>query len=195
MVYYTALPLMMQSEQSSTQICTNNIKHEDELQIGTANISNNYLENQIYNDLHSSRQSHHQTVQMHQIPPASPQHQSTASVVASTASTSPPTKPQFKCDQCNMLFGSKSAHTSHIKSHTKMIVQQTSSSVGPVPSVSPGASSSSSSTATTTNLSSSDPYQCDVCKKTFAVPARLVSILYVSLSTSNRFITLIHLMY
>lgn len=177
MVYYTALPLMMQSEQSASQICTNNIKHEDELQIGTANISNNYLENQLYSDLHSSRQSHHQTLQMHQIQQASPQHQPTASTVAPTVSTSPPTKPQFKCDQCNMLFGSKSAHTSHIKSHAKMVVQQTNSTIGPVPSVSPGGSSSSSSTATTTNISSSDPYQCDVCKKTFAVPARLVSIL------------------
>lgn len=181
MVYYTALPLMMQSEQSATQICTNNIKHEDELQIGTGNISNNYLENQLYSELHSSRQPHHQPV--HQIQQASPQqpHQSTTSIVASTVTASPPTKPQFKCDQCNMLFGSKSAHTSHIKSHTKMVVQQNSNTVGPVPSVSPGGSSSSSSTATTTNLSSSDPYQCDVCKKTFAVPARLVSILYANI--------------
>lgn len=28
-------------------------------------------------------------------------------------------KPQFKCEQCGMTFGSKSAHTSHTKSHAK----------------------------------------------------------------------------
>ena len=64
----------------------------------------------------------------------------------------------FKCDQCNMTFTTKSAHTSHIKSHAK---QQN--------------NASSSNINGNQQLQSSDPYQCDVCKKTFAVPARLVS--------------------
>lgn len=74
-------------------------------------------------------------------------------------------KTQFKCEQCNMCFGSKSAHTSHMKSHSKQFQQQ---SINGQVGTSPSPPSSASN-------ASSDPYQCDVCKKTFAVPARLVS--------------------
>lgn len=69
----------------------------------------------------------------------------------------------FKCEQCNMTFTTKSAHTSHIKSHAK---QQASSQI----------SASTSNINGNQQMQSSDPYQCDVCKKTFAVPARLVSV-------------------
>lgn len=64
---------------------------------------------------------------------------------------------KFKCDQCSMCFGSKSAHTSHMKSHAKQYqtAPQNSRTMNPA--------------------NGSDQYQCDVCKKTFAVPARLVS--------------------
>lgn len=67
----------------------------------------------------------------------------------------------FKCDQCNMTFTTKSAHTSHIKSHAK---QQLTANTGNING--------------NQQMQSSDPYQCDVCKKTFAVPARLVSSIY-----------------
>lgn len=70
--------------------------------------------------------------------------------------TVPQAKPQYKCNQCNIFFGSKSAHTSHIKSHGKLN----------------DLNATNPDTSTTT--ASADPYQCDVCKKTFAVPARLV---------------------
>lgn len=73
----------------------------------------------------------------------------------------PKTTKSFKCDQCNMMFTTKSAHTSHIKSHAK---QQ-----GLMPAGGPSSPNGSQ------QMQSSDPYQCDVCKKTFAVPARLVS--------------------
>lgn len=70
---------------------------------------------------------------------------------------------KFKCDQCSMCFGSKSAHTSHMKSHAKQQQYQMSNS-GNVPlDLGQGPRSN-------------DQYQCDVCKKTFAVPARLVSV-------------------
>lgn len=67
---------------------------------------------------------------------------------------------KFKCEQCSMSFGSKSAHTSHMKSHAKQYqtAPQNSRTMNPA--------------------NGSDQYQCDVCKKTFAVPARLVSFSY-----------------
>ncbi|XP_053676777.1 Krueppel homolog 1-like [Anopheles nili] len=86
---------------------------------------------------------------------------------------------KFRCEQCNISFGSKSAHTSHMKSHAK---QATSEKMGgkSVDSVTISASDAGGSGAGTGSagqLQTSqqpDPYQCDVCKKTFAVPARLV---------------------
>uniref|UniRef100_A0A182PWI5 C2H2-type domain-containing protein n=1 Tax=Anopheles epiroticus TaxID=199890 RepID=A0A182PWI5_9DIPT len=44
------------------------------------------------------------------------------SVQPSGASASPSSK--FRCDQCNISFGSKSAHTSHMKSHAKQQQQR-----------------------------------------------------------------------
>lgn len=85
--------------------------------------------------------------------------------------TVPPTKSKqtnFKCDQCNMCFGSKSAHTSHMKSHIK---QQSQQYQQPSPPAGQGALDLANGQMPRPN----DQYQCDVCKKTFAVPARLVS--------------------
>lgn len=70
---------------------------------------------------------------------------------------------KFKCEQCNMCFGSKSAHTSHMKSHMKQFSSGTN-----------GIDMTNNRT-NDSPASSNDQYQCDVCKKTFAVPARLVS--------------------
>ncbi|XP_016971546.1 Krueppel homolog 1-like isoform X1 [Drosophila rhopaloa] len=97
-------------------------------------------------------------------------------------------KPQFKCDQCGMTFGSKSAHTSHTKSHAKNADLSLNAGVGA------GAAASASTTAKEMNdaglpvgipksptikplanvAAGADPYQCNVCQKTFAVPARLI---------------------
>lgn len=144
MVYYTPVPLMMQSEATASQLCSNT---DDSVRI--SNLSSNQMhspnEPQLYNLASSNIQLNEHSQQ------SSNQH----------------TKPQYKCDQCNIYFGSKSAHTSHVKSHTK--------SNGVSQSRSPPANSSSTPDGPSTSLPNTvDPYQCDVCKKTFAVPARLV---------------------
>ncbi len=173
MVYYTALPLIMQADQNAAQICTS-VKSEDESGRMMNAPSNNllYSDNEQYNHLNQQRDklalpTHNMgalPVQQHQHqhnPSTSPQHHR-----LTTPTQKKPTQPksQFKCDQCNMVFGSKSAHTSHIKSHAKTALQN-----GQVPVV---------GDLSTMGPTSTDPYQCDVCKKTFAVPARLVSGLF-----------------
>lgn len=75
---------------------------------------------------------------------------------------------KFKCEQCNMSFGSKSAHTSHMKSHAKQY--QTTAQIG-----SNSSNGIDMTSSRTVNPANGSEYQCDVCKKTFAVPARLVS--------------------
>ncbi|XP_034134267.1 Krueppel homolog 1-like isoform X3 [Drosophila guanche] len=96
------------------------------------------------------------------------------------------TKPQFKCEQCGMTFGSKSAHTSHTKSHAKN-AEMALLGAGGAPH---GATSSpielneaglpvgipkSPTIKPLANVAAgADPYQCNVCQKTFAVPARLI---------------------
>lgn len=171
MVYY-AMPLIMKSEngassQHQQQLCVNpnqvvvsesayngQITTPQPQQAQLISLQNGELNgsspsqqnNYTYQLLTSSEQSPHPNVQ-----------QSSSNTRALKVTKS------FKCEQCNMTFASKSAHTSHIKSHAK---QQ---------------ASSSQITANVGNVNgsqqmqSSDPYQCDVCKKTFAVPARLVS--------------------
>lgn len=171
MVYYTALPLIMQADQNAAQICAS-VKSEDESG-RMINPSNNMLfsENEQYNHLNQQRDKLALPTHMGSLPVQhQQQHNPSTSPQHHRHPTPPqkkptPPKPQFKCDQCNMIFGSKSAHTSHIKSHVKTAQQN-----GLVPSV--GDLSSMGPT-------SADPYQCDVCKKTFAVPARLVCLLFV----------------
>ncbi|XP_041775668.1 Krueppel homolog 1-like isoform X2 [Anopheles merus] len=87
-----------------------------------------------------------------------------------------PVGSKFRCDQCNISFGSKSAHTSHMKSHAKQ--QQasekltTAAKLGETTITASGGSGGGGTGSPAGPQP--DPYQCDVCKKTFAVPARLV---------------------
>uniref|UniRef100_A0A182RGR4 C2H2-type domain-containing protein n=2 Tax=Anopheles funestus TaxID=62324 RepID=A0A182RGR4_ANOFN len=88
--------------------------------------------------------------------------------------TSPTVSSKFRCEQCNISFGSKSAHTSHMKSHAKQ--QQASDKVSGAKLAEAAITANGvGSTGTgSPGTQQPDPYQCDVCKKTFAVPARLV---------------------
>ncbi|XP_016962790.1 Krueppel homolog 1 isoform X1 [Drosophila biarmipes] len=97
-------------------------------------------------------------------------------------------KPQFGCDQCGMTFGSKSAHTSHTKSHTKNADEPLNGGGGAtvVPTLSSAAIElnnaglpvgipKSPTIKPLANVAAgADPYQCNICQKTFAVPARLI---------------------
>ena len=107
-------------------------------------------------------------------------HQQQELLQQQSASKAPPPsqRSQFYCDQCNMVFGSKSAHTSHMKSHAKEAAAAAAVAAegpgmvglgqgGPV-AVGNGAAGAAAG---------GDPYQCDKCNKTFAVPARLVSLI------------------
>lgn len=107
------------------------------------------------------------------------QHQQQQSLLESSSGKG---RSQFYCDQCNMVFGSKSAHTSHMKSHMKYAAVTT--TTPPSPSSMEAAGNGTEvqgnfSGAVMPNLTGGgtggDPYQCDKCNKTFAVPARLVS--------------------
>ncbi|XP_017079515.2 LOW QUALITY PROTEIN: Krueppel homolog 1 [Drosophila eugracilis] len=111
-----------------------------------------------------------------------------ASVTVSQVRKPGATKPQFKCDQCGMTFGSKSAHTSHTKSHSKTADLSANAGMGA------GVAATTSPAAIELNdvglpvgipksptikplanvAAGADPYQCNVCQKTFAVPARLI---------------------
>lgn len=175
MVYYTALPLIMQNDNGqSTQICFNQQnsdgvtvassspsssssssssssttfqQHQREIVNLSNNISNNNVMS-VQSEQHNQQQhfnNNFQLINQQQL-----------------------NQNKFKCDECHLTFGSKSAHTSHMKSHGKQFQNQSAKMV-----VSNGSGSPSNSG--NTNSISSDPYQCDVCKKTFAVPARLVS--------------------
>ncbi|XP_017468695.1 PREDICTED: Krueppel homolog 1 [Rhagoletis zephyria] len=86
-------------------------------------------------------------------------------------------KPQFKCEQCGMTFGSKSAHTSHTKSHAKSTalvggVAMQAARLGETTEA--GVPTSIPKTPDMAGVAGGDPYQCNVCQKTFAVPARLI---------------------
>lgn len=155
MVYYTSIPVMPNEHHSNGG---------DVRQITNLS-SNNQNETQLYN-ISSSNMTDPKSigeqpktmitltsVTRPPLPSASSVQQPTAPISTTTNTNGNATKQQFKCEQCNMFFGSKSAHTSHMKSHTKN-------------------NGTRANAANGTN--SSDPYQCDVCKKTFAVPARLV---------------------
>lgn len=83
-------------------------------------------------------------------------------------------KSKFKCEQCGMTFGSKSAHTSHTKSHAKSTDLVSGSSAGSTRQLEINEACIPAGIPKTPNMTG-DPYQCNVCQKTFAVPARLVS--------------------
>lgn len=170
MVYY-AMPLIMKSENGASsqqqqlclnpnQVVVNESSYNGQLppqpqQAQLINLSNGEVNGS------SPSQQNNYTYQLltsndHQLQPMQQSGQ------ASTANQRQKSTKSFKCDQCNMTFTTKSAHTSHIKSHAK---QQASSQIN----------ANTSNISGSQQMQSSDPYQCDVCKKTFAVPARLVS--------------------
>lgn len=164
MVYYTALPLIMQADPNTTQICAS-VKSEDESS-RMMSPGNNLLfpDNEQYNHLNQRRDKLALPQYMNSLPAQHQQHSLATSPQHHRLPTPTQKKPaqsksQFKCHQCNMVFGSKSAHTSHVKSHVKSVQQNGSTASGDLGAAGP---------------TSADPYQCDVCKKTFAVPARLV---------------------
>lgn len=153
---------MVQTEHhSSPQLCMNG---DDSVRI--SNISNNQNETQLYN-VSSSNMTDQKPIADQSV---------SMITLTNVRTTNQTSKPQYKCDQCNMFFGSKSAHTSHVKSHAKSNNGQTATTRS-VANSNPSSSSANNGGGNgvgTTSTSSADPYQCDVCKKTFAVPARLV---------------------
>lgn len=169
MVYY-AMPLIMKSENGGTsqhqQLCVNPNQTVSEIgyngQISTPQPQQAQLislQNGEVNGSSPSQQNNY-TYQLLTSNDQSPQHQSGQQ--SSSNQRVPKSTKSFKCEQCNMTFTTKSAHTSHIKSHAK---QQASSQIN----------ANVVNVNGSQQMQSSDPYQCDVCKKTFAVPARLVS--------------------
>lgn len=88
-------------------------------------------------------------------------------VVSAVSSSVEPQRPpvqngRFQCQQCGMSFATKSAHTSHARSH------------GRPPGGSATTPQQAASPTSAGGGGGGDPYRCDVCRKTFAVPARLV---------------------
>lgn len=178
MVYY-AMPLIMKTENGApTQLCVNpnqvtasennyngqlpapqqaqliNLSNSD-MSGSSPSSQNNYTYQLLTSNDHLHQQQQQQPNQSHNGQMVQQQH---------TNQRAPKQVKSFKCDQCNMTFTTKSAHTSHIKSHAKQ--QQVSATA---------INASNSNINANQQMQSSDPYQCDVCKKTFAVPARLVS--------------------
>ncbi|CRK96499.1 CLUMA_CG009886, isoform A [Clunio marinus] len=176
MVYY-AMPLIMKSENGGSsqqqQLCMNTNQvvvsessyngpltspqpqqpqlislQNTDVNGSSPSQQNNYTYQLLTSNDHQVQQQHHQQ-QQHQ----------NGLATTSSQRTQKQTK-SFKCEQCNMTFTTKSAHTSHTKSHAKQQVSQINANSGNVNG--------------SQQMQSSDPYQCDVCKKTFAVPARLV---------------------
>lgn len=98
---------------------------------------------------------------------SSQQQQPVLTTIAPTSIKKTPIKQQFKCETCNMMFNSKSAHTSHMKTHSKTATNgllPSPNTIPVLPQITPNANAAAGG----------DPYQCSVCQKTFAVPARLI---------------------
>lgn len=191
MVYYTALPLIMKSENGSSMCINQNqvVVNDNGTFNGSSPSSQQPQLISLQNGDINGSSSHQQQLQnsytyqlltsVDQSQQSLPQQQATQNVAPTPTNNgrTPKQLKSFKCELCNMNFGSKSAHTSHMKSHAKqqlLLQNQQPPSLSPSPNASSVVNSGSS--PSTTQMQSSDPYQCDVCKKTFAVPARLVSI-------------------
>lgn len=154
MVYYTSIAVPSNGEdlRQITNLSSNDRNNETQLyNISSSNMTNPKSTNaQTQSKTMITLTNVVQPEQLQSVTPPQPISTTTNPNGSGTA------KQQFKCDQCNMFLGSKSAHTSHMKSHNK---------------------TTNGTRANGNNgngTASSDPYQCDVCKKTFAVPARLV---------------------
>ncbi|XP_059618315.1 Krueppel homolog 1-like [Phlebotomus argentipes] len=176
MVYYTALPLIMQTEASASQLCACPSDATDAGRPSTSSTSpSQYHQLGVPSTsaMHTGAemlQTYTPAATYHVVSPGLAQKPLQAPPAQQMSLQPPPQKPQFKCEQCNMCFGSKSAHTSHMKSHAKQFATQQQFQQ---PVAATGESLQSSVLSVPT-VSPSDPYQCDVCKKTFSVPARLV---------------------
>lgn len=165
MVYY-AMPLIMKSENGASsqqqQLCVNPSQDVRESNHNGQTSTTLPQQAQLIK-LSDGEPSPLQNNYTYQLLTSNDQHQSQHQIVTTSIRAPKQTK-LFKCEQCNMTFTTKSAHTSHIKSHAK---QQNASQHA----------INTSNINGNQQMQSSDPYQCDVCKKTFAVPARLVSLL------------------
>ncbi|XP_065094059.1 Krueppel homolog 1 isoform X2 [Ochlerotatus camptorhynchus] len=174
MVYYTGLPLLMQQAENNTitQLCFNSTSNDHSRQQEQQQQLDQHQQSQ--QQQHPSQQRFQQQVvnlsnSNGQSVPYGNFHQATGNGAVSSGlvtqqQTSPVASAKFRCEQCNINFGSKSAHTSHMKSHAKQQQQAIGESKG----------GTSSKGLMNGQATPADPYQCDVCKKTFAVPARLV---------------------
>lgn len=184
MVYYTGLPLLMQQAENNTltQLCFNATNDHSQSQ---PQQQQQQQQQSLDQSLHHQQQQQHrfqqqvvnlsntqgnmqsQMGQQHPSAPYTNFHQTNNGGLVPTTipqTSPPPAGPaKFRCEQCNINFGSKSAHTSHMKSHAKQ-QQMVAESKGGV----------SAKGLLNGPATPADPYQCDVCKKTFAVPARLV---------------------
>lgn len=185
MVYYTALPLIMQTEASASQLCA---CPSDTTDAGRSSTSSTSPSQYHQLSVPSTSAMHTGPEMLHTYTPTTTYHVVSPSITQKPLQgppaqpmtlQPPPQKPQFKCEQCNMCFGSKSAHTSHIKSHTKQFMSQQSLQQ---PIAATSESSMQQSVLSVPTVNPSDPYQCDVCKKTFSVPARLVSFTWANFS-------------
>lgn len=155
MVYYTSIPVPSSGEdlRQITNLSSNNRNNETQLY----NISSSNMTNSKPSNAQTQSKTMITLTNVVQLQSVTPPQSISTTAAATTTNGNGTTKQQFKCDQCNMFFGSKSAHTSHMKSHNKTANgTRANGNIG------------------NASTSSSDPYQCDVCKKTFAVPARLV---------------------
>lgn len=155
MVYYTSIPVPSNGKElrQLTNLSSNNRNNETQLyNISSSNMTNSKSTN-------AQMQSKTMITLTNVVKPEQLESVTLPQSISTTTTTNAngTVKQQFKCDTCNMFFGSKSAHTSHMKSHNK--------------TTNGTRANANNGNGTTT---SSDPYQCDVCKKTFAVPARLV---------------------
>ncbi|KAL1380464.1 hypothetical protein pipiens_014174 [Culex pipiens pipiens] len=165
MVYYTGLPLLMQQAENNaaaSQLCFNNSALTVREASGNGDqqpgqrLQQQFQQQQIVNLSSGTDQPQsYGSFPSGMVPQGSPTGQQQPSQVA-----------KFRCEQCNINFGSKSAHTSHMKSHAKQQQQQEGKSAKTGGQIVTG--------VVATPATATDPYQCDVCKKTFAVPARLV---------------------
>lgn len=153
MVYYTSIPVPSNGEdlRQITNLSSNNRNNETQLyNISSSNMTNSKSPN-------AQTQSKTMITLTNVVQPEQLQSVTQPQSISTTTTTNAngTAKQQFKCSQCNMILGSKSAHTSHMKSHNKT-------------------TNGARVNGNNANIGNTDPYSCDVCLKTFAVPARLV---------------------